>query len=137
MINLMSKPILTTEMLKKYRYSKSIIQIFQQYYTNGITEWNLEEQIKLLKTPLRRYLGSFWRDCLLENISMRGVDFRGVNFTGADLKGSYLSGADLTEADLTGTDLTNVFIHETTFHKTILTNTKLDPKIFYKYFLKK
>ena len=148
----MPKSTLTAEILKRDNWSKRTIQLFQNHYPNGITKWNLEEQIKLLKTPLRMYLGGFWRDRLLKNISMVRADLSGLdltdadlsnanlteaNLTGADLKYAHLIKANLTKTNLTGANLRYCYFYNTIFHKTILTNAKLNPKDFYKYFLKK
>ena len=96
----MPKPILTAEMLKQQDYHKHIIQLFQEHYPNGITKWNLEEQIKFLKTPLRNWLSRFWHCGFLKNISMTGADLSRLNLKGADLTGADLTEANLTEANL-------------------------------------
>ena len=114
------KPILTAEMLGRF-YSKSIVQLFQKHYPNGITKWNLEEQIKLLKTPLRMYLGGFWERGLLKKISMAGVDLSGLNLAYADLK--YVN---LKEADLKGVNLKHADLYRANLIWADLTETNLE-----------
>ena len=131
----MPKPILTAEILKQYNSAKHAIQLFQKYYPNGITKWNLEEQIKFLKTPLVWYLGLFWNKGLLENISMAGADLTKINLVnagiieanlaGANLTEANLAGANFTEANLTGADLTGANLRNTYFWNANLTGANL------------
>ena len=78
-------------------------------------EWTLEEQLRILKTPMRRWIGWAYRVGLIPLWSMSGAnlseadlseaDLSGANLHEADLRGANLSWADLSEADLSLADL--------------------------------
>lgn len=124
------KDRITTESLTNLGASEECIQEFFKMYPDGLylTNWTLLEQIRVLKSPLRKYLG--WmrnKDLLyiypldymvlsytdlsnayLENVSMIGTNLTKANLSGSVLTGVDFRGADLTDADLTYTDLRNV-----------------------------
>lgn len=100
-------------------------EVVQQYEPWPV-EWTLAEQLRALRSPLKRYLYWAWYNALLPMWSIPAVDLRGValrdavlirvDFTRADLREAFLpevkmsranlTGAKLTWADLAGADLT-------------------------------
>ena len=121
---------------------RDFIQIFGSEWEGNFTLW---DQLCLLQTPLRQYLGWAWLINLLPMWSMRGLvrpnahleyaDLRKVDLFGADLRSADLSythlaavnlrGADLEGADLTNADLTNADLRNSILKSANLWNANL------------
>jgi len=118
------------------------ITAFREVYPEGLalSDWTQEEQLRVLKTDLRKYLGWGSRAGLIPMLPMQKADLTGANLSwadlpGADLTGAYLlraklrraklTGAKLNYADLTGADLSNASLRRADLSGANLTNADL------------
>ena len=75
-------------------------------------EWTLEEQLRILKTPMRRWIGWAYRVGLIPLWSMSGANLSEADLSEADLSGANLHEADLSGANLHEADLRGANLHE-------------------------
>jgi len=118
---------ITVECLLDLGACEEGISAFQEVYPEGLDsdDWTRDEQLRVLGTDLRKYLGWGWvmdiipmlpmedakltganlSDANLFDAKLTGADLSGANLFGANLRGANLSGADLSGANLSCADL--------------------------------
>jgi len=99
---------ITTETLSALSACQEGIATFQAVYPSGLNlaDWTPNEQLRVLATPLRAYLGWAWHHSVIPAWSLAEADLAGAYLAEADLAGANLAGADLTGAYLAGANLT-------------------------------
>ena len=88
------------EILQNLNACSEGVVAFQTAYPMGIVTWSLDDQLALLHTDCRRYLGWAVHRGLLPYWSLSGADLRGADLRGADLSDADLRGANLRDANL-------------------------------------
>jgi len=98
---------ITVECLLDLGACEEGISAFQAVYPKGLhlSDWTLAEQIRVLKTDLRKYLGWGWKACVIPMLPMEDADLTEADLTEADLSWANLSGANLSRAKLTNANL--------------------------------
>ena len=124
---------ITLEMLENLGVCKSGYDDFIRV-TGGIyeAEWTLDEQLKLLKTDLRKWYYWAVRKNIIPMWSMVGVDLSDTNLNGADLTGVNLSEAYLACSDLSRSRLYTSYLYRINFSRANLYGVE-----FFKSYLEK
>ena len=101
------KLTITKQQLKKLNACPEGVEAFEKYAKGDTLEidWTIEAQLKIIKSPMRKFFGWGWAQGLFPLWSMRSADLYGADLSGADLSGANLYGADLRSADLRSADL--------------------------------
>lgn len=107
---------ITTKQLKKLGACQSGLDDFERV-TGGIyeAEWTLEEQLKLLKTDLRKWYSWAVKVNIVPMWGMVGVDLSNTDLSNADLAGINLSDANLAYTKLGLSKLCNAYLLRTNF----------------------
>ena len=94
---------ITVEQLRELGACDEGIRAFQDAFGDVYeNEWTLDEQLLILKSPLKMWLGQAVHMNLVPLWSMQGADLRRADLHRADLQGANLQGADLQGANLQG-----------------------------------
>lgn len=118
---------ITAELLREHDACDPGLEDFEATYPDGLeTEWTLEDQLAILRTPLRRWLGWAWQEGLLPAWSMACMDLSGARLDDADLRGAYLFGANLANAHLIGADLRGAYLFGADLHGASLPGAHLN-----------
>ncbi len=107
---------ITSEMLENLEANQLIIDDFKKV-TGGAykVEWNLKEQLTLLKTDLRKWYSWAVKVNIVPMWSMVGVDLSNADLSNANLNGINLSYADLSNTNLEYSRLCEAYLYNTNF----------------------
>ena len=100
-------PTITAESLEQMGACREAVEMFRRDFPDGydLARWTREEQLRMVRTEWRRYLGWAWMKMVVPIWTMRDADLSGADLSAADLSGCDLSRSDLSDADLGDADL--------------------------------
>ena len=97
---------ITTEILEDLEACTEGVEAFKKAYPDGWEgEWTEALQLKVLLSPLNKYLGWAWWEKLLPQWNLSNANLRYADLSNADLRYADLRNANLSNADLSNANL--------------------------------